>query len=59
MKRISISLTLLGLLLLIGTVGACELNRIGIGQTVIQCLAGLAMMKVGLDIINRRKETEK
>ena len=58
MKPSGGTLTLLGLLLLIGTVGACEMNHIGIGQTVIQCLAGLAMMKVGLDIINRRKETE-
>lgn len=58
MKPSGETLTLLGLLLMIGTVGACELSRIGIGQTVIQCLAGLAMMKVGLDIINRRKETE-
>lgn len=45
MKPSGGTLTLLGLLLMIGTVGACELSRIGIGQTVIQCLAGLAMMK--------------
>lgn len=49
----------LGLLLLMGTVGACEMNHIGIGQTVIQALSGLAMMKVGVDLLNTRKETNR
>lgn len=58
MKRISIPLALLGLTLLVGTVGACEMNHIGIGQTIIQCLTGLAMMKVGVELLNKRKETK-
>lgn len=50
----------LGLLLLMGTVGACEMNHIGIGQTVIQALSGLAMMKVGVDLLNKKvKETNR
>lgn len=52
-------LTGLGLLLLMGTVGACEMNHIGIGQTIIQSLIGVAMMKVGVDLLNTRKETDK
>lgn len=50
----------LGLLLLMGTVGSCEMNHIGIGQTVIQALSGLAMMKVGVDLLNKKvKETNR
>lgn len=57
--KIGATLALLGLLFLIGTVGACEMDSIGLGQTVIQALTGLAMMKVGVDLLNKRKETEK
>lgn len=49
---------LLGLLLIIGTVGACEMDHIGLAQTVIQALTGLAMMKIGIELMNTRKETE-
>lgn len=49
---------LLGLLLIIGTVGACEMDHIGLGQTIIQALTGLAIMKIGIELMNTRKETE-
>lgn len=58
MKPFGGALALLGLTLLVGTVGACEMNHIGIGQTIIQCLTGLAMMKVGVELLNKRKETK-
>lgn len=56
--KIGATLALLGLLFLIGTVGACEMDHIGLGQTIIQALTGLAMMKIGIELINTRKETE-
>ena len=56
--KIGATLALLGLLFLMGTVGACEMDSISMGQTVIQALTGLAMMKVGVDLLNKRKETE-
>lgn len=58
--KIGATLVGLGLLFLMGTVGACEMNHIGIGQTVVQALAGLAMTKVGVDLLNKKvKETDK
>lgn len=56
--KIGATLALLGLLLIIGTVGACEVDHIGLGQTIIQALTGLAMMKIGIELMNTRKETE-
>lgn len=58
-QKVGGTIAMLGLLLLMGTVGACETETIGLVQTVIQSLLGLGMMKVGVELFNRRKETNR
>ena len=44
MKKI---LTGLGAIIIIGTAGACDLDKITIAQAVKQCLIGLPMVVIG------------
>ena len=51
-------ITLLGFVLILGPVGAADLNTISFGRMVMQSLIGLALMCVGFRgaaIENRRK----
>lgn len=44
MKKI---LTVLGAIIIIGTAGACDLDKITIAQTIKQLLVGLPMVVIG------------
>ena len=50
-------IALLGFVLILGTVGAADLNAISVGRMVLQSLVGLALMCVGfrgISIDNKR-----